>query len=69
MRGEYGKRVGYANIDGKIDGKDVVDLLGDLGHPFDPYEGLPLETAYIASSSPPTVVNDTIIFGNSAEQG
>ncbi|MBL6745642.1 MAG: PQQ-binding-like beta-propeller repeat protein [Pseudomonadales bacterium] len=47
----------------------VVDLLGDLGHPYDPYEGIPLETGYITSSSPPIVVNDTIVVGNSAEQG
>ena len=47
----------------------VVDLLKDLGHPYDPYEGLPLERGYITSSSPPIVVNDTIIVGNSAEQG
>ena len=47
----------------------VVDLLADLGHPYDPYEGLPLETGYITSSSPPIVVNDVIIVGNSAEQG
>ena len=46
----------------------VVDLLKDLGHPYDPYEGLPLERGYITSSSPPIVVNDTIIVGNSAEQ-
>ena len=31
----------------------VVDLLKDLGHPYDPYEGIPLETGYITSSSPP----------------
>lgn len=47
----------------------VVDMLADLGHDYDPYEGLPLETGYITSSSPPIVVNDTIVVGNSAEQG
>ena len=47
----------------------VVDLLADLGHPYDPYNGIPLETGYITSSSPPIVVNGTIIVGNSAEQG
>ena len=47
----------------------VVDLIKDLGHPYDPYEGIPLETGYITSSSPPIVVNDTIVVGNSAEQG
>ena len=47
----------------------VVDLLGDLGHDYDPYEGLPLERGYITSSSPPIVVNGVVIVGNSAEQG
>ncbi|MCH7815765.1 MAG: PQQ-binding-like beta-propeller repeat protein [Proteobacteria bacterium] len=47
----------------------VVDLLADLGHPYDPYNGVPLETGYITSSSPPIVVNGTVIVGNSAEQG
>jgi quinoprotein glucose dehydrogenase len=47
----------------------TVDLLADLGHPYDPYNGIPLEVGYITSSSPPLVVNDVIIVGNSAEQG
>ena len=47
----------------------VVDMLADLGHPYDPFDGIPLETGYITTSSPPIVVNDTIIVGNSAEQG
>ena len=47
----------------------VVDLLADLGHPFDAYNGIPLETGYITSSSPPIVVNGTVVVGNSAEQG
>ena len=47
----------------------MVDLLADLGHPYDPYDGVPLETGYITASSPPVIVNDTIIVGNSAEQG
>ena len=47
----------------------TVDLLEDLGHPFEPYEGIPLEIGYITSSSPPIVVNGVIIVGNSAEQG
>ena len=103
MRADYGKGIGYSEVDGKgviymitpgffltaldaetgaplqgfgkpvpIDGfpeSGVVDLLADLGHPYDPYEGIPLETGYITGSSPPIVVNDTIIVGNSAEQG
>jgi glucose dehydrogenase len=47
----------------------VVDLLADLGHEFDPYEGIALETGYITSSSPPIVVNGVVVVGNSAEQG
>jgi quinoprotein glucose dehydrogenase len=103
MRADYGKGIGYSEVDGKgviymitpgffltaldaetgaplegfgepvpIDGfpdSGVVDLLADLGHPYDPYEGIPLETGYITGSSPPIVVNDTVIVGNSAEQG
>jgi quinoprotein glucose dehydrogenase len=47
----------------------VVDLLADLGHEYDPYDGIPLEKGYITSSSPPIVVNGVIVVGNSAEQG
>ncbi len=47
----------------------VVDMLADLGHPYDPYAGIPLETGYITASSPPIVVNNTVVVGNSAEQG
>ena len=47
----------------------VVDLLADLGHDYDPYDGIPMEVGYITSSSPPIVVNDTIVVGNSHEQG
>ncbi len=47
----------------------VVDLLGDLGHDFDAYNGIELVTGYITSSSPPIVVNGVIIVGNSHEQG
>ncbi|MEL7043640.1 MAG: PQQ-binding-like beta-propeller repeat protein [Pseudomonadota bacterium] len=47
----------------------VVDLLADLGHEYDPYEGIPLERGYITSSSPPIVVNGVIVVGNSHEQG
>lgn len=47
----------------------VVDMLADLGHPYDPYDGIPLEVGYITTSSPPIVVNDTVVVGNSAEQG
>ncbi|MFK7830932.1 MAG: PQQ-binding-like beta-propeller repeat protein [Congregibacter sp.] len=47
----------------------VVDLLADLGHDYDPYEGIPLDVGYVTSSSPPIVVNGVVIVGNSAEQG
>ena len=57
----------------------VVDLLPDLladwdpwqewDEPYDPYYGIPLELGYITSSSPPIVVNGTVVVGNSAEQG
>ncbi len=57
----------------------VVDLLppliSDWGRwqeyeeQYDPYYGLPLELGYITASSPPIVVNGTVVVGNSAEQG
>ena len=57
----------------------VVDLAEDLirdwepwtkrERDYDPNEGVPLELGYITSSSPPIVVNDVVIVGNSAEQG
>ena len=47
----------------------VIDLLADLGHDYDPYKGIPMEVGYITSSSPPIVVNGTIVVGNSHEQG
>ena len=37
--------------------------------PYDPAKGLPLELGYITTSSPPIVVNDVVVVGNSAEQG
>ena len=56
-----------------------VDLIPDLisdwgpwtnsGQTYDPYQGIPLELGYITNSSPPIVVNDTVVVGNSAEQG
>jgi quinoprotein glucose dehydrogenase len=56
-----------------------VDLLEDLtrdwepwtsrNEPYDAAKGMPLELGYITSSSPPIVVNDVVIVGNSAEQG
>lgn len=50
-------------------GTGVVDMLKDLGHEYDPYEGIALETGYITASSPPIVVDGVIVVGNSHEQG
>ena len=57
----------------------TVDLVKDLikgwgpweewKEPYDAYQGIPLEIGYITSSSPPIVVNDVVVIGNSAEQG
>jgi quinoprotein glucose dehydrogenase len=56
-----------------------VDMLKDLiadwepwlnaRQAYNPNRGLPLELGYVTSSSPPIVVNDVIVVGNSAEQG
>jgi quinoprotein glucose dehydrogenase len=56
-----------------------VDMLKDLIADWDPWlqaklpydaaKGIPLELGYITTSSPPLVVNDVLIIGNSAEQG
>ena len=51
---------------------DLLDGWGpweNAGRPFDPSDGIPLELGYITSSSPPIVVNDVVVVGNSAEQG
>jgi quinoprotein glucose dehydrogenase len=56
-----------------------IDLLKDLiadwipwrqtEQKYDAAKGLPLELGYITTSSPPIIVNDVLIVGNSAEQG
>ena len=56
-----------------------IDMLKDLIADWEPWtsskltydaaKGLPLELGYITTSSPPIVVNDVLIIGNSAEQG
>jgi len=57
-----------------------IDLVADLidgwgpwerwtGGPYDPNQGIPQQLGYITSSSPPIVVNGTVVVGNSAEQG
>ena len=43
----------------------TVDMLADLGHPFDPDRGIPETLGYITNTSPPIVVNGVIIVGNS----
>ncbi len=47
----------------------TVDLLADFGYPYDPYDGISTDIGYITNSSPPIVVNDTIVVGNAHEQG
>ncbi|MDH3223048.1 MAG: PQQ-binding-like beta-propeller repeat protein [Gemmatimonadota bacterium] len=48
----------------------TVDLLDDLGPwEHDREDGLPPEIGYITNSSPPIVVNGTVVVGNSHEQG
>ena len=47
----------------------TVDLLADFGYAYHPTEGLPSEVGYITNSSPPIVVNDVVVVGNSHEQG
>ncbi|MDA1094532.1 MAG: PQQ-binding-like beta-propeller repeat protein [Acidobacteria bacterium] len=53
----------------------VEDLISDWGpwvamdRPYDPNIGIPKEIGYITSSSPPIVVDDVVVVGNSAEQG
>ncbi len=47
----------------------VVDMMADLGVPYDPYEGHPVEHLVVTTSSPPVVANGVVIVGNSAEQG
>jgi len=43
----------------------TVDMLADLGHPFDPESGIPAEVGYITNTSPPIVVNGVVVVGNS----
>jgi quinoprotein glucose dehydrogenase len=51
-------------------GKDgTVDMLADLGYPYDPDFGITDSLSIITNSSPPIVVNGVIVVGNSHEQG
>ena len=53
----------------------LPDLLADWGpwqawdKPYDPDYGIPRELGFITTSSPPIVVDDVVVVGNSAEQG
>ena len=57
----------------------TVDLVADLIEgwgpwerwtgAYDPNQGIPQEIGYVTSSSPPIVVNGTVVVSNSAEQG
>jgi len=47
----------------------TVDLLADLGHPYDPYEGIDREVGTITNSHPPTVVNGVVIVGSAGMRG
>ena len=52
--------------------EDLIEGWGpweDLNQPYDPNIGMPLTIGYITASSPPIVVNDVVVVGNSAEQG
>ena len=47
----------------------TVDMLADLGHPFDADYGIPDSLGYITNTSPPIVVNGVVVVGNSNLQG
>jgi glucose dehydrogenase len=47
----------------------TVDLLADLGYPYDPAFGITDSISIITNSSAPIVVNGVIVVGNSHEQG
>jgi glucose dehydrogenase len=50
--------------------KGVVDLIAYLGPwEHDRHDGLPPEVGYITNSTPPAIVNGTVVIGNSHEQG
>jgi glucose dehydrogenase len=47
----------------------TVDLLADLGYPYDPDFGITDSVSVITNSSAPMIVNGVIVVGNSHEQG
>ena len=71
----WGRPVGIAGF-GESGTVDLVeDLIADwspwtsMDRPYDPNQGIPQDIGYITASSPPIVVNDVVVIGNSAEQG
>ncbi len=71
----WGETVPVAGF-GKSGSVDMLkDLIGDWApwrqseQKYDATKGLPLELGYVTTSSPPIVVNDVLVVGNSAEQG
>ena len=46
----------------------VVDLLTDLGHEYDPYDGIPPERGYVTSSSPLIAVNGVVVVRDFSRQ-
>ncbi len=58
-------------VDGFGDeGEGVVDLISYLGPwEHDREDGLPSDVGYITNSTPPVIVNGTVVVGNSHEQG
>jgi glucose dehydrogenase len=47
----------------------TVDMMATLGHPYDVFSGIDQAVGAITTSSPPLIVNDVIIVGNSAHAG
>ena len=47
----------------------TVDMLADLGHPYDPDRGIDPEVGYITNSSPPIVVNGVVVVGSANLNG
>jgi len=61
---ETGRPVAEFGDDGVV---DLITYLGPWEHDRD--DGLPPEVGYITNSTPPVIVNGTVVIGNSHEQG
>ena len=61
---ETGRPVSEFGDDGVV---DLITYLGPWEH--DREDGLPKDVGYITNSTPPVIVNGTVIVGNSHEQG